>query len=29
MKLEQYIYEPFFTVEIEVVSGEENWFEGW
>ncbi len=28
-KLEAYIYEPFFSVEIVTVSGEENWFEGW
>ena len=27
-KLEAYIYEPFFSVEIVTVSGEENWFEG-
>jgi hypothetical protein len=29
IKPEQYIYEPFFTVEIEAVGGEENSFEGW
>jgi len=28
-KLEAYIYEPFFSVEIVTVSGEDNWFEGW
>ena len=28
-KLEAYIYEPFFSVEIVIVSDEDNWFEGW
>jgi hypothetical protein len=27
-KLEAYIYEPFFCVEIVTMSGEENFFEG-
>jgi hypothetical protein len=26
-KLEAYFYEPFFSVEIVAVSGEENWLE--
>lgn len=27
-KLEAYIYESVFSVEIVIMSGEENWFEG-